>query len=54
LNQELVQYIQGKLNKLMIDFNQGFIMSLSISEKQALKDQIDQIENKSEEQSNNV
>ena len=33
LNNDLTNYIEEKLNKLLIDFNLGFIMSLSIKEK---------------------
>jgi hypothetical protein len=34
----------------MIDFNLGFIMSLSIQEKQELKEKIDSIDRKNNEQ----
>lgn len=47
-------YIQDKLNSLMIDFNQGFILSLSIKEKQDLKEMIDQIDAKKNEQDSNA
>lgn len=53
LNNDLIAYIQDKLNLMMIDYNLGFIISLSIQEKQELKDKIDSIEKKKNEQINN-
>jgi molybdenum cofactor biosynthesis enzyme MoaA len=50
LNFDLQNFIQDKLISLMIDYNQGFIMSLTIQEKQELKEMIDQIGEKNIEQ----
>ena len=41
------------LDKLNIDFNRGFILSLSIKEKQELKEKINAIDQKNNEQIDN-
>ena len=50
LNNELTNHIKQKLNLLAIDFNLGLIMSLSIKEKKELKEMIDSIDRKNNEQ----
>jgi hypothetical protein len=50
LNHELMDYIEDKLNSMMIDFNPGFILALTIQEKMDLKAKIDQIDQKNQEQ----
>ena len=46
-------YIQDKLTSLMIDYNQGFILKLSIQEKMELKEKIDSIDKMNIEQKDN-
>ena len=46
-------YIQDKLTSLMIDYNQGFILKLSIQEKIELKEKIDSIDKMNIEQKDN-
>jgi uncharacterized membrane protein YdcZ (DUF606 family) len=53
LNRDLMRYIEDKLNSMMIDFNQGLILALTIQEKQDLKAKIDQIDQKNLEQHDN-
>ena len=46
-------YIQDQLTSLMIDYNQGFILKLSIQEKMELKEKIDSIDKMNIEQKDN-
>jgi hypothetical protein len=54
LNNELISYIQNKLTNLNIDYNQGFILKLSIQEKIQLKEKIDSIGLKNDEMKDNT
>lgn len=42
-NQNLLKYISQKLDQMMIEYNSGFLLSLSLEEKYNLKDIIDKI-----------